>query len=168
MTLVEFNNSSKKVQYRNLSPCTYKRQMTLSNNNNGQQETDKEDIIYTKQKESPTAVEIILAWKFFNNCINSARSTQQTSSRESKVCLPEPLRPVIQTTQPFCLSSFWRSVLPTGQSCQKIFDDFGTVDDIFKTFPSTTSVQLYHSENNNIGFILVKQMKKQATSWPID
>lgn len=38
--------------------------MTLSNNNNGQQETNREDIIYTKHKESPTAVDIILAWKF--------------------------------------------------------------------------------------------------------
>jgi hypothetical protein len=38
--------------------------MTLSNNNNGQQELNKEDIIYAKQKESPTAVDIILAWKF--------------------------------------------------------------------------------------------------------
>lgn len=29
-----------------------------------QQEANKEDIIYTKQKESPTKVDIILTWKF--------------------------------------------------------------------------------------------------------
>lgn len=47
---------------------------------------------------------------------------------ESSICKPDPLRPVIHTTHPFCRSNFCLSSLPTEDSCQKIFADFPSVD----------------------------------------
>jgi hypothetical protein len=41
--------------------------------------------------------------------------------------------------------------LPTAQSCQKIFDDFGTVDDISEAFSSTTVYKYNHSDSNKKG-----------------
>lgn len=47
---------------------------------------------------------------------------------ESSLCRPDPLRPVIHTTHPFCWSNFCLSSVPTEDSCQKIFVDFPSVD----------------------------------------
>ena len=48
---------------------------------------------------------------------------------------PEPLRPVIHITQPFCWRSFCLSIFSTGHSCHFMFVEFPTVDKWLWFFP---------------------------------
>lgn len=57
---------------------------------------------------------------------------------------PDPLRPVIHTTHPFCPSNFCLSSFPTGHSCHKMFVDFPTVDNTWGDAPVK-----FHGYDNN-------------------
>lgn len=49
---------------------------------------------------------------------------------------PEPLRPVIHITQPFCCSNCSLSCFLTEHSCHKMLVEFSTVDICFRIVPS--------------------------------
>ena len=65
---------------------------------------------------------------------------------------PEALSPVIQMTQPFCLSSFCLSALLTEHSCHLMFVEFPTLDNKLWSLPKPTTfiiIKITNSNKNN-------------------
>ena len=61
---------------------------------------------------------------------------------------PDPLRPVIHITQPFCLRSFSLSIFSTGHSCHFMFVEFPIVDNWLWFLPIQNPCQETSQKSN--------------------